>query len=113
MPRCSYKHSKNNAKYKHCWRNEKIMFRPMSKPTTNRYLCEKWIKLCGGYLEPSKVDRNRYICSKQFVGGCGPTPVFPNPIPYGAEYNLQPCQIDNVINEVIVETNPVSIDSDA
>jgi hypothetical protein len=61
-----------------------VFFIPFPKPLTQMQKCEKWIKACGRPAEDlnvQKIKRSTYICSKHFVGGRGPTPDNPDPIP--------------------------------
>ncbi|XP_061684081.1 zinc finger protein 665-like isoform X2 [Syngnathoides biaculeatus] len=58
-------------------------------PTPKRNLekCMRWIKACGRpheQLNVSKINKHKAICSKHFVGGHGPTELFPDPVPADA-----------------------------
>lgn len=53
------------------------------KPKTNLDKCMRWIKACGRPHEQLNVDRinkHKAVCSKHFVGGNGPTTMYPDPI---------------------------------
>ncbi|XP_033731763.1 uncharacterized protein LOC117321455 [Pecten maximus] len=53
------------------------------KPKTNLDKCMRWIKACGRPHEQLNVDRinkHKAVCSKHFVGGNGPTAMYPDPI---------------------------------
>ncbi|KAG5286449.1 hypothetical protein AALO_G00014980 [Alosa alosa] len=59
-----------------------VCFFPFPKPKTQHERCLQWIKLCGrphSQLNPTKTNKNTYICSKHFVNG-RPTPDYPNPV---------------------------------
>ena len=63
---------------------EKVVFLPFPKPITQAEKCLKWIKLCGrphNDFNVSKISKYTYICSKHFVGGAGPTDLYPDPVP--------------------------------
>ena len=61
-----------------------VFFIPFPKPKTKREKCIKWISLCGRphkNFNIQKINEWTYICSKHFVGGAGPTDLYPDPIP--------------------------------
>ncbi|KAL5012385.1 hypothetical protein ScPMuIL_010936 [Solemya velum] len=63
---------------------EGVFFIPFLKPKTQLEKCERWIKNCGRPKEQfniSRVTKDTFICSKNFVGGNGPTVDHPDPIP--------------------------------
>ena len=61
-----------------------VFFIPFPKPKTQLEKCRKWISLCGRPHKDFNIDTISgyvYICSKHFVGGAGPTDLYPDPIP--------------------------------
>lgn len=59
-----------------------VTFIPFPKQKTQLVKCERWIKLCGRkYFSVENIKKETYICSKHFVGGKGPTPEHPDPLP--------------------------------
>ena len=55
---------------------------PFPKPHLQRDKCRKWILACGRPdFEESEVKKWTYICSKHFVGGIGPTEMYPDSVP--------------------------------
>ncbi|KAK3103012.1 hypothetical protein FSP39_015758 [Pinctada imbricata] len=53
------------------------------KPKTEPEKCLRWIKACGRpheQLNINKKNKHKAVCSKHFVGGKGPTELFPDPI---------------------------------
>ncbi|KAK3085034.1 hypothetical protein FSP39_023160 [Pinctada imbricata] len=53
------------------------------KPKTEPEKCLRWIKACGRpheQLNINKINKHKAVCSKHFVGGKGPTELFPDPI---------------------------------
>ncbi|KAL2092960.1 hypothetical protein ACEWY4_010272 [Coilia grayii] len=60
-----------------------VRFFPFPKPKSNPEKCRLWIKLCGrphSQLNPSRINKHSFVCSKHFVNG-EPSPDFPNPVP--------------------------------
>ncbi|XP_061672334.1 uncharacterized protein LOC133498967 [Syngnathoides biaculeatus] len=61
-----------------------VQFVPFPKPKRQYEKCLRWIKLCGrphDQLNPSKINRNRYVCTKHFVNQSQPSKEFPDPFP--------------------------------
>ncbi|KAK2140409.1 hypothetical protein LSH36_1366g00042 [Paralvinella palmiformis] len=56
---------------------------PQDETQEDRVRLQKWIKACGrsDFTKPSDMTRSKRICSLHFVGGCGPTPQYPDPLP--------------------------------
>ncbi|KAK3107302.1 hypothetical protein FSP39_011470 [Pinctada imbricata] len=53
------------------------------KPKTEPEKCLRWIKACGRpheQLNINKINKHKAVYSKHFVGGKGPTELFPDPI---------------------------------
>lgn len=58
---------------------------PFPKPKTQREKCERWVRLCGRkYFGVDNVNKDKYMCSKHFVGGNGPSIDHPDPLPASA-----------------------------
>ena len=61
-----------------------VFFIPFPKPFSRLEICKRWIKACGRPsvdLNIKTINRSTYVCSKHFVGGKGPTPENPDPLP--------------------------------
>ena len=81
---CCYGTCNSDTRYRHREGMEGVRFIPFPKPLSQKEKCERWIKACGRPLEDfnvGKIKRCTYICSKHFIGGNGPTPEHPDPIP--------------------------------
>ncbi|XP_041929348.1 uncharacterized protein si:ch73-311h14.2 isoform X3 [Alosa sapidissima] len=64
------------------WRGVSV-FSPSQNPKSNPDKCRLWIKLCGrphSQLNPSKINKHTFVCSKHFVNGES-SPETPNPVP--------------------------------
>ena len=62
-----------------------VFFFCFPKPKSNFDKCVKWAKACSRVgFDESRVTKDTYICSLHFVGGKGPTPAHPDPIPANA-----------------------------
>ncbi|XP_056001623.1 uncharacterized protein LOC125656555 [Ostrea edulis] len=60
-----------NSDTRYSERVENIRFVPFPKPKSNFDKCLRWVKACGRphtQLNPQKVTRHTYVCSKHFVG---------------------------------------------
>ncbi|XP_051795782.1 uncharacterized protein LOC110964897 isoform X2 [Acanthochromis polyacanthus] len=82
MPkRCAYGTCKSDTRYPQSLEGG-VDFFPFPKPKTQEERCRVWIEQCGrphDQLNPSKINKNTYVCSKHFVDG-RPTTEFPNPV---------------------------------
>ena len=79
---CVWGECRNDSRYKHKETMIGVVWYPFPKPKTNMEKCKKWIKLCGrphSELNPDKISRYTYVCSKHFVGGLM-TDLFPDPM---------------------------------
>lgn len=62
-----------------------VFFIPFPKPKTQREKCERMVRLCGRkYFGVDNVNKDKYMCSKHFVGGNGPSIDHPDPLPASA-----------------------------
>lgn len=78
---CAWGTCNNDTRYPE--RVENVRFIPFPKPKTNSAKCLRWIKACGrphNQLNVSKIDRHKFVCSKHFEGGDGPSLDFPDPL---------------------------------
>ncbi|KAM3611186.1 uncharacterized protein V6R79_014647 [Siganus canaliculatus] len=82
VKRCSWGKCKSDTRYPDRLKGG-IRFIPFPKPKSNPEKCLLWIKLCGRphtQLNPSKIDKNSFVCSKHFVNGT-PSVEYPHPVP--------------------------------
>ncbi|XP_030003765.1 uncharacterized protein LOC115428719 isoform X2 [Sphaeramia orbicularis] len=82
MPkRCAHGTCKSDSRYPKSVEGG-VVFYPFPKPKTQGDKCGIWIKQCGrpySQLNPSKVNKNTFVCSKHFLMG-KPTPEYPHPV---------------------------------
>lgn len=86
LQRCHYGNCKSDNRYKHKDYMKGITFHRVPNPQKQDIKWKKWIIACGiedtSAVEPYYYSRTpKYVCSKHFVGGNGPTKVHPNPVP--------------------------------
>ena len=86
VKKCCYGECKSDSRYyqKRPEMMEGVEFLPFPKPKTQHEKCLRWIKLCGrphSQFNVTKIKEWTYICTKHFVGGAGPTSLYPDPIP--------------------------------
>ena len=70
------------------------------KPKRQKDKCLRWVNAC--YRSDFYIDdisKSTYVCSKQFVGGNGPTEDHPEPIPAG--YSHEQVSIMNNIHVLL------------
>ena len=90
------------------WTHERCLLNHVPQTKAKRKKkCQRWIRACGRELfTVEKVTRWTYICSKNLVGGHGPTDQHPGPIP--ATYT--PFQVwENIVVIRLHEKVPISI----
>ena len=81
---CCYGMCKSDSRYSARDDMAGVFFIPFPKLKTKREKCLKWISICGrphSNFNIQKINEWTYICSKHFVGGAGPTDLYPDPIP--------------------------------
>lgn len=58
-----------------------VTFIPFVKPGVNKERCLRWIHATRRTdLTLEQINIYRYVCSKHFIGGQGPTPENPDPV---------------------------------
>lgn len=107
--RCAWGTCNNDERYPYRMNGARFILYP--KPKTNLEKCLRWIKSCGRphcHLNVHNINKHKAVCStvntliyeyftkllqhffssenffllnQHFVGGCGPTSEFPDPIP--------------------------------
>nr|CAD7403654.1 unnamed protein product [Timema poppensis] len=83
ITRCVYGHCDSNTKDVDKPRMRGVFF--IGFPERNKELsrCENWVKACGrNDLTLDDIDDKTLICNLHFVGCCGPSYQYPDPIPY-------------------------------
>ncbi|KAJ8307965.1 hypothetical protein KUTeg_009012 [Tegillarca granosa] len=83
VKRCSHETCKTDDRYPDRLPGG-VKFVPFPKPKTEYDKCLRWNKLCGrphDQLNPTKINANRYVCTKHFVNQSWPTRNFPDPLP--------------------------------
>ena len=79
---CSYGTCNSDSRYSDREHMKGVFWIPFPKPKRILEKCQRWIRACGRELfTVEKVTRWTYICSKNLVGGKGPTDQHPDPIP--------------------------------
>lgn len=79
---CCYGLCRSDSRYQDRDHMKNITWIKFPKPHRDRERCEKWVHACGRVnFTVKNVNKWTYICSKHFVGGNGPTPDSPDPIP--------------------------------
>ena len=84
VKRCCWGECKSDNRHYHKPEMKGVTFLPFPKPKTQYEKCLRWIALCGQHqsqFNVSKIKEWTYICLKHFVGGTGPTDLYPDPIP--------------------------------
>ncbi|XP_036406921.1 forkhead box protein N2b isoform X2 [Megalops cyprinoides] len=83
VKRCSWGTCNSDSRYPE--RLEGAFFIPFPKPKANLEKCMLWIKLCcrpHWQLNPAKITKDIYVCSKHFIDG-KPTAEHPHPVDAG------------------------------
>ena len=82
--RCSWGQCNSDSRYYHKREDLKnVFFLKFPKKNKEREKCLIWIKACNRphtQLNIDKLQSFHYVCSKHFVGGCGPSDNHPNPL---------------------------------
>ena len=104
---CSYGTYNSDSRYSDREHMKGFFRIPFPKPKRKLEKCQRWIRACGRErFTVVKVTWWKYICSKHFAGGQGPTEQHPNPIP--ATYT--PFQVwQNIVVIRLHEKVPISI----
>lgn len=79
---CCYGTCQSDSRYSDREHMKGVFFLPFPKPKKDLEKCKKWVHACRrAAFTTNSVTKDTYICSKHFVGGNGPTPENPHPIP--------------------------------
>ena len=85
---CSWGTCNSDSRYKLKDHMQGVFFLRIPDPLVDLEKYNRWVHLCGrpDFTVKSKADFSkarwrRFICSKHFVGGSGPTEMNPDPIP--------------------------------
>lgn len=58
-----------------------ILFVPFPQPFRDVAKCRRWLRVCRSHnFGIAQITRFTYVCSLHFVGGRGPTEIYPDPI---------------------------------
>lgn len=71
--RCQWGQCNSDSRYKHKDYMKDVFFIPFPKPHISMTKCLEWIKKCGRpheQLNPEKIDKYKYVCSKVSVLSC-------------------------------------------
>lgn len=72
-----------------------IFFVPFPQPFRDVAKCRRWLRICRSHnFGMAQITRFTYVCSLHFVGGRGPTEIYPDPISVKPAF-IQKRQISN------------------
>lgn len=58
-----------------------ILFHPFPQPFRDVAKCRRWLRVCRKLnFGMAQISRYTYVCSLHFVGGRGPTEIYPDPV---------------------------------
>ena len=81
---CACADCNSDSRYSHKEHMKGVRFVTFPHKKQNREKCRRWVDACyRADFTLEDVTKYRYICSKHFVGGHGPTAEHPDPIPAG------------------------------
>ncbi|CAG2058026.1 unnamed protein product [Timema podura] len=83
ITRCVYGHCDSNTKDVDKPRMRGVFFIGFPERKKELLRCENWVKACGrNDFTLDDIDDKTLICNLHFVGCCGPSYQYPDPIPY-------------------------------